>query len=236
MADSLVHYGMRRCIDVFLSILWSAVILQAQPALQEPPDTLYRANPRYWERCAAWEADTMKSATIVMLGNSITEGAQWSDLLARSDVANRGIGSDNTYGYLHRMQFVTRLRPRVCFIMGGINDLYAGFTPETVVRNVSAILDTLRAFGIIPVVQSTLFASPKWHSAREKNILVGSVNDLLRSVCMARGVPFLDLNRHLSADSLLRDEYTTDGIHLSPAAYSLWAGEIRSFLRRHGMD
>jgi len=211
-------------------LVMTVVLSISMIAQEEPPDTLYRANPHYWELCSAWEKDSATPGGIVMLGNSITERGEWMALLHRKDLVNRGIGSDNTYGFLQRMSTVTRLRPRVCFIMGGINDLYAGFSVETVLRNYASILDTLRSHDIIPVVQSTLFASPRWRNAREKNVEVKLLNEGLRATCAREGITFLDLNTLFSRDGLLEDKWTTDGIHLSVQAYRVWAGEILDVL------
>lgn len=223
----------RSTLAILLPIMCVASLRGQESLSHEPPDTLYMLNRLFQERCAAWEADTTRTAAIVMLGNSITAGGKWDSLLRRDDVANRGIGSDNTYGFLARMRYVTHLRPRVCFVMGGINDIYAGFTVETVVRNYAAILDTLRAHNIIPVVQSTLFASHRWRLAREKNELVAALNGQLRQLCAVRGVPFLDINSRLSTDGLLDEQYTTDGIHLTGSAYTVWVESVQSFLRIH---
>ncbi len=236
MDKRAVHWTMKRPMSLcMLSVLITSVMAGQRADHPEPPDTLYKTNQRYWARCAMWEADTVRSAAIVMLGNSITEGGDWTALLDRDDVSNRGIGSDNTYGFRARMRYVYAMEPRVCFIMGGINDIYAGFTVETIVRNYAAILDSLRNHGILPVAQSTLFASPRWRLAREKNLLVEELNGIIEQLCRVRGIPYIDLNSRLSADGVLREEYTTDGIHLTAEAYTVWSDLLRALLQTHGI-
>jgi len=44
-----------------------------------------------------------------MLGNSITQGVAWNELLQRPMILNRGISGDNLVGFLHRMKYITRL-------------------------------------------------------------------------------------------------------------------------------
>ena len=56
---------------------------------------------------------------IVMLGNSITWGVNWNELLSRTDVANRGIPCEKTEDFLYRLDDIYKLKPKICFIMGG---------------------------------------------------------------------------------------------------------------------
>ncbi len=49
---------------------------------------------------------------IVMLGNSLTNRISWNELLGRDDVANRGIGSDITAGFTHRINFAFNVNPK----------------------------------------------------------------------------------------------------------------------------
>ena len=57
---------------------------------------------------------------IVFLGNSITDGAEWFELLGNKKCLNRGISADITAGILLRLDAITRLQPSKLFIMIGI--------------------------------------------------------------------------------------------------------------------
>jgi lysophospholipase L1-like esterase len=198
-------------------------------------DSLYLKSTHYRHLTGMWRLYKPERADVVMLGNSITAGAEWSELLGRPHVINRGIGGDNLVGFLHRLEFVLPLRPKLCFVMGGINDLYAGYTPEQVAGNYASLLDSLHNVSITPIVQSTLHVSPRWRNADEKNAEVGRLNDLLRTLCLERGIEFVDLNAELSERGRLRDEFTTDGVHLTPQAYGVWARLLEGLLHRHGL-
>jgi lysophospholipase L1-like esterase len=214
-----------------LAIVPVPIVAQTTASL----DSLYLKSAHYRHLTGLWAHYKPAKTDVVMLGNSITAGAEWSELLGRPHVINRGIGGDNLVGFRHRMQFVLPLRPKVCFVMGGINDLYAGYTPEQVFRHYVAVLDSLRSAAIIPVVQSTLHVSPRWRLADEKNPQVAALNGLLAEYCRQAGVEYLDLNTRLTEDQRLRDEYTTDGVHLTAAAYAVWAEVLEPVLRRHGL-
>ncbi len=172
----------------------------------------------------------MKNADIVMLGNSITFGVNWSELIDNYKIANRGISGDVTEGFLNRMDNVISLKPKLCFIMGGINDIYSDIKPEEVFENYSKILDLLVSNNIIPIVQSTLFVSPKWRNHSEKNIEVKLLNDMLIKYTSEKGILFLDLNELLSKNDILLDEYTYDGLHLNADAYKVWGGEVEKII------
>lgn len=215
---------------LFLSIFAVPLFSQSTASL----DSLYLKSAHYRHMTALWKLYRPAQADVVMLGNSITAGAEWSELLGRPYVINRGIGGDNLVGFLHRLAFVIPLRPKLCFVMGGINDLYAGYTAEQVFSNYTALIDSLQAASIVPVVQSTLHVSPRWRLADEKNPQVARLNGLLLGLCQKRGIAFIDLNERLSESGRLRDPFTTDGIHLTPAAYAIWAEMLDSVLRTYG--
>jgi lysophospholipase L1-like esterase len=184
---------------------------------------------------AHFEISRIKNAEIVFLGNSITQGGNWSELLGRERVVNRGIGGDNLPGMLNRLHQVLRLEPRICFVMAGINDLYTDAPVKEVFRRYTQVLDTLRAHSITPVIQSTLHVNPKWKRTEEKNPQVRILNEMLQQYAVDHSVTFIDLNTLLSAGGVLKDEYTTDGIHLTPAAYAVWRDILESALKKHGL-
>jgi lysophospholipase L1-like esterase len=78
---------------------------------------------------------------IVMLGDSITAGVEWNELLGIPNIANRGIGSDTTEGFYNRLENIYKIKPKICFIMGGINDIGYGIPVETILQNIEMIMD-----------------------------------------------------------------------------------------------
>jgi lysophospholipase L1-like esterase len=202
---------------------------------QTPYDSLYLKSAVYKNLIAMFALSKTESADIVFLGNSITFGGNWGELLGRERVINRGIGGDNTVGMLHRMQYVYQLKPKLCFIMAGINDIYSDAPAETVFRNYAKIIDTLRAHSIVPVIQSTLHVNPKWKRTEEKNPVVATLNVMLREFASKNGIEFVDVNAVLSVNGVLRDEFTVDGVHLNAPAYGLWRELLLPVLKKHGL-
>ena len=204
-------------------ILYSIVAFYSLVSAQQTPyDSLYLKSSTYKNLTAMFELSKLKQADIVMLGNSITYGGNWNDLLGRTNVANRGIGGDNTLGTLHRMKYVYNLKPKVCCIMTGINDIYADAPMETIFNNYKAIIDTLRLHKITPIIQSTLHVNPKWKRADEKNKEVTTLDSLLFDYAVKEKIMYVNVDSILSTNGVLNDEYTTDGVHLTPSAYVKW--------------
>ncbi|MEM6964409.1 MAG: hypothetical protein AAF573_06560 [Bacteroidota bacterium] len=57
----------------------------------------------------------MPEDAIVMLGNSLTQSCEWSELLENPKIVNRGIAGDMTGGLLERLEEITRYRPTKIF-------------------------------------------------------------------------------------------------------------------------
>jgi len=204
-------------------------------AAQTSYDSLFRKSTVYKNLTAHFELSRIQRADIVFLGNSITYGGNWSELLGREKIVNRGIGGDNLPGMLNRLHQVLRLNPKICFVMGGINDLYTDAPVKEVFQRYTQLIDSLRAHAVTPVIQSTLHVNPKWKRTEEKNPQVRILNDMLRQYAVDRSITFIDLNTLLSAGGVLKDEYTTDGVHLTPAAYAVWRDMLESVLKKHGL-
>ncbi len=215
----------------FLALL----LCSSTASSQVPYDSLYLKNPVYKNLTALYDLSKIRHTDIVFLGNSITFGGNWSELLGRERIVNRGIGSDNIPGMLRRLHQVTRLNPKLCFVMAGINDLYQEVPVDTVFNRYLQLIDSLRVHDIIPVIQSTLHVNPKWKRTEEKNPQVTILNSLLKEYAAVHSLTFIDLNSLLSETGILRMEYTSDGVHLNAAAYKAWRDLIEPIVQKYGL-
>lgn len=221
-------------MTVRLLLLASALLFVPGSAAPQG-DSVHTANPHYQRRMALFETYATRHAEVVMLGNSITAEVDWNELMDRASIVNRGIRSDVTAGFLARLDQVIALQPRLCCIMGGINDLYNDTPVDTVVARYRRIIGRLRAAGITPVIQSTLLVSPRWKRWEEKNPEVRELNRKLAALAAGFGVEFLDLNAVLADGDRLADEVTTDGVHLNATGYARWRDLLDGVLSRHGL-
>lgn len=182
--------------------------------------------PYYLDRKDFFEAHG-KQADIVMVGDSITDRAEWSELLGHPSIANRGINSDTTGGVLERISSIQSVQAKKAFIMIGINDIAKGRSSNYIFDNYVKIIEQLQSTGTTPFIQSTLLAGADQHNY---NPTVIELNALLADYASRKGVAFINLNTVLSKDNLLKEEYTTDGVHLKSGGYTEWAKILKPYL------
>ncbi len=164
---------------------------------------------------------------IVMFGNSIVAQGNWIELLNRTDVANSGLPGRVTYHFLQEINSqVLAKKPKVCFVMGGINDITVGVSEEATFHNYTKLLEILETNQIQPVVSATLYEQNDAISKAK----VDRLNAYLKSYCKAKQIPFLNPNRYLSDSTGLRKEFAVDKTHLNEKAYQLWAKDIITVL------
>ena len=159
---------------------------------------------------------------IAMLGDSITARADWAGMFPRSRIVNLGIDGDTSAGVLNRLEDVVSLRPRVVFLMVGVNDLRRKFPIELVETHIRLAAERLSEHGITPVIQSTLYVS-----SEKLNEQIEALNAMTRVWCAAKSIVYIDLNEVLSPQGVLLPRFTEDGVHLNEDAYHLWADVIR---------
>lgn len=188
------------------------------------------ANWYYKQRMNYFEKVPVVKKSVVFLGNSITERAEWQELLAdrKYAVVNRGIGGDNSFGILARIDEVLRGKPRVIFLMDGINDQFRKLPHEVSIENYRRIIRRVKQQSPRTkiVVQSALPINEnltKEAYTKGRNKLVPALNEKLRALAEEEGLPFVDLcPLFQDEDGNLSEEYTVDGVHLIPVAYIKW--------------
>jgi len=229
--------------NIITAGLFAGAIIKAgkqndtQPAVQQNIITeySYKDNPKYIEEMSHYSV-YRKHADIVMLGNSITERADWSELLNRNDIVNRGIGSDITEGYLNRMESIYSVSPKICFIMGGVNDIAKNISLESTVSNIAQICKELNVHQIIPVLQSVLYVANTYPEYEKMNMSIFRMNLEFERVASENNIRFVDLNQHLASEKELIAEYVlSDGIHLNGAGYAKWRTVLSGIIAGYGL-
>lgn len=191
----------------------------------------------YNQRQTLFEKLPVTKGEIIFLGNSITDGGEWCELLENPKAKNRGISGDTTEGVLFRMGVVTQAKPAMVFLLIGINDLSRGVAQDTVFSNICKIVERIRTDSpktrvfvqsILPVNDS--FGLFKSHTNKTSEVLW--VNGRLKEWCANEKVGFIDLySRFKMPDSeKLNPQFTNDGLHLLGDGYLLWANIIKPYL------
>jgi lysophospholipase L1-like esterase len=179
--------------------------------------------------------DTKKE--VVFLGNSITDGSEWSELLQNSHAVNRGISGDTSEGVLNRLYQVTRAQPAKVFLLIGINDLSKNVSPDTVYVNIVKIVSLItRESPKTKVYVQSIFpvnsAFTKFSSHITRTPQVKDINEKLKNICPKLGATYVDLFSVLKNpnDDMLNPMYTNDGLHLLGEGYKAWAKAIQPYL------
>lgn len=165
---------------------------------------------------------------IIFLGNSITAGTDWNELLSMSNCRNRGISGDITFGVLQRLDEVTEGKPAKVFILIGINDISRNIPDDVILANYQRIVERIRAASpatkiyiqtLLPV--NNEFTQHKNHYNKDEHI--SAVNEGLKKLGAAEKITVIDLHPHFQdAAKKLDKRYTVDGLHLNAAGYRVW--------------
>ncbi len=213
---------------LLISILFSNLLF----AQETPVFSTY-----YYQKKSLFEILPDTNNEIIFLGNSITDGCDWSELFRNSNIKNRGISGDITDGILFRLDEVVRSKPNQIFIMIGVNDLSQNKTPDYVLTIYSKILLAIKEASpkTQVFVQSILPVNDgfgKFGNHTNKGAEIKQVNKQLASLARNFNYSYIDLTEAFSdKDGKLLKEYTNDGLHLTAAGYLAWKDEIKRFLK-----
>jgi len=205
-----------------------------QQSISKPKEPNF--SPYYFHRVDHFETLPDTPDEIFFLGNSISDGCEWSELFADLRFKNRGISGDVTDGVLYRLHQIIRCKPQMVFLMIGINDLAHGHSCDYVVNNHLRIYDLLHkeSPGTNIVVESILpvndnFSIFKNHVSKTDSIVI--INRRLKEICDQRNYPFVDLYKEMCDEKgKLKKELTNDGLHLNGLGYLVWKEKIKPLL------
>lgn len=222
---------MRKLNIILTSLLLFVAITRAQ---SQKIDSSY-ANWYYLQRLEYFNNMPPVKNAIVFLGNSITERGEWQELFAdcKYPVINRGIGGDNSFGILARMDEVLKAKPKAIFLMDGINDQFRKLPHEVSINNYQRIIRKIKAVSprtkiylesALPINES--MASEPYTKGR--NVLVPGLNKKLKALAEQERITYIDICPLFQDEGgVLKKELTMDGVHLKPAAYITWAAFLR---------
>ncbi len=174
---------------------------------------------------------------IIFLGNSITDGGEWFELLGNKKCLNRGISGDVTEGVLLRLPGITRVRPAKIFLLIGINDIARGKSVQEITATYRLILDKIKAESpatkvFIESVLPVNYATVRMASLKDKTALILELNANLRALSADYNYTYVDLFNLMADDNNnLPEKYSVDGLHLTYPAYKAWADAIREYVK-----
>lgn len=230
---SKIRFSVLISIFLELSITIGTVCAQTVPANLN--DTLF--STYYQQRVSLFRTLPVQPNQVVFLGNSITDGAEWNELINQhSGILNRGISGDLTAGVLNRLDEVTNRHPSKIFLLIGTNDLARGISADSVIKNILLIATLVHKStpntklyiqSIFPVnPYYKLFAS---HTGNTQKILM--INQILKQKAEKHYYTYIDIHSILKdKNNLMNRAFSNDGLHLKGIGYQRWKHIIYPFL------
>jgi predicted alpha-1,2-mannosidase len=186
----------------------------------------------YYQRKEHFESLPDTEGEIIFLGNSITAGGEWSELLQNPKAKNRGIGGDDTDGVLERLKEVTSSQPAKVFVLIGTNDLAYGKSVDHISENHKKIVSRIRSESPETRIymQSVLPVDDAVHYTRP-NASMSEINKRLKQYCAESGVTYIDIVPVFADENgKLNKKYSNDGLHLNAEGYLQWVNAIKKYL------
>ncbi|PWG81759.1 GDSL-type esterase/lipase family protein [Pararcticibacter amylolyticus] len=217
-----------------LNILLALFSLPAFSAFSQEAkiDSNY-TNSHYQQRMEFFNKMPHRKNEIVFLGNSITEHGEWQELIPGKPVINRGIGGDNTFGVLARLDDIVAAKPKTIFLLIGINDLSRKLPYDVIIRNYRRIIakiktgtpkTTLYIQSILPL-NSSMTTAPYLQG---RNPMQMELNRMIKELCAEEKLTYIDLHPLFEDENKeLKKELSIDGIHLKASAYIMWVEYLK---------
>lgn len=190
-------------------------------------------SPYYWHKKSQFEKLPKSKSDIIMLGDSITDEGEWTELL-KLNVKNRGISGDTTERILHRLDIILESKPKQVFLMIGINDLIN--KRKSIAENLSEYKKILREFqektpNTRIYVQSVLPVNNKVYLYWQDNQNILNLNLGLQELAKEFNYEYIDIFSFLASENQLDIKYTVDGLHLNGEAYLVWKAVIEKYIQ-----
>jgi acyl-CoA thioesterase-1 len=184
------------------------------------------------------------STRILCLGDSLTYGygsqrcCCWTRLVQERTgltMTNRGVCGDTLSGMRSRLDGLLGLKPELCIILGGTNDILSGRAPAE--RDIATLADACLSSGVRPVIATPtpidrLNIAPHWTVMTTPHRAAEMLEDyvrLLRGFAEEQKLPLIDLYAALGG----ADEPSglfVDGLHLTPRGNELVADAVCALL------
>ncbi|MFB2769669.1 GDSL-type esterase/lipase family protein [Pelatocladus sp. BLCC-F211] len=183
-----------------------------------------------WKSLLAMEAKAMakgqgKNRLSILVGDSLSMWFPKQILPSEKLWLNQGISGDTSSGVLKRLSAFAKTKPSVIYVMVGINDLRKGRSDEAILNNSRLIMQRLRQNhpDSMIIVQSIL--PSRWSNI--SNNRIRAINHQLALIAQKEGVNYLNLYKWFADfEGNLREDLTTDGLHLNENGYDVWRAAI----------
>lgn len=196
------------------------------------------ARTEYWgQKSSLFDLMPVKSGDTVFLGNSITDGMEWSEYFQDLTFKNRGISGDVIDGVEERLDNIVKNGPARIFLLVGINDISHNLPTSTLAERYRNLVKKIREAspGTKLYLQSVMpvnndFVRFKTLTGKTPQII--ELNDEIKNIAGEFGAVYIDLWPVLTdaGGQKLKKEFTNDGLHLLAPGYLAWMQVIEEVL------
>ena len=217
------------CIFIFLVFF----TFKTKPISYFRPST---TSSYYVEKQTLFDNLPQSNNAIYFLGDSLTDGCEWNELLSNSKIKNRGISGDTTEGVLTRINQIIKSKPQKIFIMIGINDLLNNIEINKILDNYQKIIANIRQGSPKTKIYIESVLPINFEIDKTKrpinNQNISDFNNNLKNFADNSNIFYIDLySKFLNSANQLDEKYTLDGIHLNGQGYLIWKNEITKYLK-----
>lgn len=190
----------------------------------------------YYQRESLFDVLEVDSTDIVFLGNSITNGCEWHELLGMPNVLNRGISGDIVAGIEDRLESVVKGQPAKIFLMIGVNDVSHELSADSISTSIMNLVHRIKRESPRTklYVQSLLPINDSYNIFKKingKSETIRHINEIIEPQVKNSGATWINLYpAFCDENSNLRDDFTNDGLHLTGKGYLLWRDLIIDYV------
>lgn len=216
--------------------LAAAAVLGMAAAQAQAPAAPAKHTELYYQRATLFEYLGVDSTDIVFLGNSLTHGCEWRELLDRPNVVNRGINGDTAEGIRERLASVTDGKPAKIFLLCGANDVSHDLSADSIATAIEDLVVRIQTASpntkiylqsLLPINNS--FGRYKRVFGKEQ--VIRDINTILAANAESVDATWINLYPLFTdSEGNLRAELTNDGLHLLGPGYIIWRDIIKPYV------
>lgn len=222
--------------DMRAFCLAAAAVLGMAAAQAQAPAAPAKHTELYYQRATLFEYLGVDSTDIVFLGNSLTHGCEWRELLDRPNVVNRGINGDTAEGIRERLASVTDGKPAKIFLLCGANDVSHDLSADSIATAIEDLVVRIQTASpntkiylqsLLPINNS--FGRYKRVFGKEQ--VIRDINTILAANAERVDATWINLYPLFTdSEGNLRAELTNDGLHLLGPGYIIWRDIIKPYV------
>lgn len=188
--------------------------------------TLPQPTHEQWKRLLQQEAKAVAKGQganrlSILLGDSLSLWFPSERLPGIQLWLNQGISGENSGQILRRLSAFSQTRPKTIYVLAGINDLRQGVVDEVILSNLRQIVQRLRQHH--PQSQVVVQSILPTRSSAVPNERIRNLNQQIATIAKQEGAGYLNLHKlFVDEQGEMRQDLTTDGIHLSHQGYEVW--------------